>query len=57
MNKGLIRQILNVMAAAATIGFNGIANALSLNNLTTGEISERFKVYFVPAGYVFSIWG
>jgi hypothetical protein len=28
-----------------------------LNGLTTGEISDRFAVYFVPAGYVFSIWG
>ncbi|MGC8879472.1 MAG: TspO/MBR family protein [Anaerolineae bacterium] len=57
MNRGLTRQILNVLAAAATIAFNGIANALPLNNLTTGEISDRFQVYFVPAGYVFSIWG
>ena len=57
MDKGLTRQILNVVAAAATIGFNGMANALPLNNLTTGEISDRFRVYFVPAGYVFSIWG
>jgi hypothetical protein len=25
--------------------------------VTTGEIADRFDVYFVPAGYVFSIWG
>ena len=36
---------------------NGLANALPLNGLQTGEISDRFTVYFVPAGYVFSIWG
>jgi hypothetical protein len=36
---------------------NGLANALPLNGQTTGEISDRFQVYFVPAGYVFSIWG
>ena len=24
---------------------------------TTGEISDRFEVFFVPASYVFSIWG
>ena len=23
----------------------------------TGEISDRFAIYFVPAGYVFAIWG
>jgi len=40
-----------------TIAINGLANALPLNGQTTGEISDRFRVYFVPAGYVFSIWG
>ena len=40
-----------------TIVMNGLASALPLNGLTTGEISDRFQVYFVPAGYVFSIWG
>lgn len=39
------------------ISFNAIANMLPLNGLTTGAISDRFKVLFVPAGYVFSIWG
>ena len=34
-----------------------MANALPINGQTTGEISDRFRVYFVPAGYVFSIWG
>jgi benzodiazapine receptor len=40
-----------------TIAINGLANALPLNGQNTGEISDRFQVYFVPAGYVFSIWG
>lgn len=52
-----IRQVINVAAVFATIALNGLANALPLNGLTTGEISDRFDVYFVPAGYVFSIWG
>jgi hypothetical protein len=25
--------------------------------LNTGLISDRFQVYFVPAGYVFTVWG
>jgi hypothetical protein len=50
-------QVSVIVAVAATILINGLANALPLNNLTTGEISDRFEVYFVPAGYVFSIWG
>ncbi len=57
MKKDTVRQIVNVVAVLATIGINGLANALPLNGLTTGEISDRFDVYFVPAGYVFSIWG
>ncbi len=51
-----IRQAVNVVAVVATIGVNALANALPLNGLTTGEISDRFEVYFVPAGYVFSVW-
>jgi benzodiazapine receptor len=57
MRKDTARQIVVVLALVATIAVNGLANALPLNNLTTGEISDRFQVYFVPAGYVFSIWG
>jgi len=49
--------MINLLAVIVTIGVNGLANALPLNGQTTGEISDRFQVYFVPAGYVFSIWG
>ena len=52
-----LRQILVVLTILATITVNILANALPLNGLNTGEISDRFQVYFVPAGYVFSIWG
>jgi hypothetical protein len=51
------RQWLVLIAAVGTIIFNVVANALPLNGLNTGEISDRFQIYFVPAGYVFSIWG
>jgi len=57
MSKDTLRQAVNVVAALMTIAINGLANALPLNGQTTGEISDRFQVYFVPAGYVFSIWG
>lgn len=55
--KDIVRQVVNVLAVVGTVVVNGLANALPLNGLTTGEISDRFQVYFVPAGYVFSIWG
>lgn len=57
MNKHIVRQVVNVLAVVATIVVNGLANALPLNGKTTGAISDKFQVYFVPAGYVFSIWG
>lgn len=55
--KDIVRQIVVILTVAATIVVNILANALPLNGLNTGEISDRFQVYFVPAGYVFSIWG
>jgi translocator protein len=57
MDRNIVRQIVNIVAAVVTIIFNILANALPLNGLNTGDISDRFEVFFVPAGYVFSIWG
>ena len=57
MKKIFKHQIITVILTVVTIGMNIIANALPLNGLNTGEISDRFAIYFVPAGYVFSIWG
>jgi benzodiazapine receptor len=51
------RQIAVVVAVLAVIAVNILANALPINGQNTGEISDRFDVYFVPAGYVFAIWG
>jgi hypothetical protein len=57
MDKNRLRQILNLAAIVATIVINILANALPFNGQTTGEISDKFDVFFTPAGYVFSIWG
>ncbi len=57
MSKDRVRQILVVLAVLAMITVNILANALPINGQNTGEISDRFDVFFVPAGYVFSIWG
>jgi hypothetical protein len=57
MSKNTLRQYVNLFITIVTIIFNGLANALPLNGQNTGQISDRFQVYFVPAGYVFSIWG
>jgi len=57
MKKTLVYQILTIFTTLLTLTVNGLANALPLNGQGTGEISDRFAIYFVPAGYVFSIWG
>jgi hypothetical protein len=57
MKKITGHQIVTALATLFTITVNILANALPLNGLNTGEISDRFLIYFVPAGYVFSIWG
>jgi hypothetical protein len=55
--KDIVRQAAVVVSILITLTVNTLANALPLNGLNTGQISDRFNVYFVPAGYVFSIWG
>ena len=55
--KDILRQISVVLTILATIVVNVLANALPINGQNTGAISDRFQVYFVPAGYVFAIWG
>lgn len=57
MNKTIFRQTANAISVALAITINILASALPLNGQFTGEISDRFLVYFVPAGYVFAIWG
>ncbi len=50
-------KIINVIMFVVMIAMNYLANALPLNNRTTGEISEQYSNLFVPAGITFSIWG
>ena len=57
MNRDTARQLVNVIATVLMIAVNILATTLPLNGQNTGAISDRFKIYFVPAGYVFSIWG
>jgi len=54
--KDTFRQIANLVTVLIALTVNILASALPLNGQNTGEISDRFQVYFVPAGYVFAIW-
>ena len=50
-------QAANVIGFIAVIAVNALANTLPLNGVTTAELSDSYPNLFVPAGYVFSIWG
>jgi hypothetical protein len=52
-----LQAALNIAALLAAVALNALANILPLNGRTTGEISDSLPSLFVPAGYVFSIWG
>jgi hypothetical protein len=57
MPKDTLRQFANRFSVIIALTVNILATVLPLNGQNTGEISDRFQVYFVPAGYVFAIWG
>lgn len=50
-------RYLNLFLFAGMVVMNYLANALPLNNKTTGQISDAYSNLFVPAGITFSIWG
>ncbi|MFN4146312.1 MAG: hypothetical protein ACK4GN_10855 [Runella sp.] len=52
-----IFQILNWIFFGLMILVNYLANALPLNDKTTGALSAQYPNLFVPAPVTFSIWG
>src|SRR5689334_7252662 len=57
MSRDTVRPYAHLLSAIFALIINILATILPLNGQNTAEISDRFKVYFVPAGYVFAIWG
>jgi hypothetical protein len=57
MKRDIFRQFAVIFTTLYALAFNGAANAIPLNGHNTGQISDSFNVLFVPAGYVFAIWG
>lgn len=58
-NRGLsiILSVLNLAGFAGVVAVNYLANALPINNKTTGQLSDQYPNLFVPAGLTFAIWG
>lgn len=39
------------------VAVNGLANALPINGIQTGQVSDAYPNLFAPAGVTFAIWG
>lgn len=50
-------RIANTLGFIAVLVLNYLANTLPINGITTGELSDLYPNYFVPAGFTFAIWG
>ncbi len=56
MNRTRILQVLNLVVLVATLIMNGISQSDLVPN-TVGQLGESRAIFFLPAGYVFAIWG
>lgn len=48
--------VVNVLALAAVIAVNALANILPINDVTTGELADRNYVVIQPADWAFRVW-
>ena len=55
--KNITGKIFALVAYLGMVVVNFLANALPINNRSTGEISDAYPNLFAPAGVTFSIWG
>ncbi len=53
----LITKIIFIIGFVFMLTLNILANALPMNNRTTGQISDQYDNLFTPSGVTFSIWG
>jgi len=53
----LMIKIITTVTFSAMVIANALANALPINGLTTGQISDFYPNLFAPAGWTFAIWG
>ncbi len=51
-----ILPVVFTMSLCFVLYTNYLANALPINNVTTGEISDRYSTLITPASTAFSIW-
>lgn len=49
--------VFSILAFTVMVAVSGLASALLLNGVNTGQLSDELPNLFVPAGWTFSIWG
>jgi hypothetical protein len=50
-------KVVVLVTFLAMVVVNALANALPINGITTGDVSDSFPNLFAPTGLTFSIWG
>ena len=53
----MLIKVFAAISYLAMVAVNFLANALPINNRSTGAISDAYPNLFAPAGLTFSIWG
>ncbi len=53
---GFFIKVFVAIAYLAMVFVNALANTLPINNMTTGDISDKYSNLFAPAAITFSIW-
>ncbi|HEY0771092.1 MAG TPA: hypothetical protein VGD31_12240 [Sphingobacteriaceae bacterium] len=56
MNARTTMAIANTILFLAVLVVNFLANALPINGMNTGEVSDLYPSLFTPSGVTFSIW-
>lgn len=57
LTNNISKRLFALIAFIFMITLNTLANALPINGLTTGQISDQYSNLFAPTGLTFSIWG
>lgn len=52
-----MKKMMILLAYLFMVTMNILANAIPLNGINTGQVSDLYENLFAPAGYTFSIWG
>src|SRR5688572_14070003 len=56
MNERL-KPILVIIATLGVIAVNWMASKGYINNILTGDVSDKYPTFITPSGYAFAIWG